>query len=414
MLADCPSNDESEQENVLPLFRPEAVKARQLSPLGTVFIAPSRYGILASLCGIALLAAIVAMLWLGSYSDKVRLTGVVVPDRGIVRLAATSDGIVSELFITQGQRVVKGEMLFMLGMAQEAAGGPSMRELLDGLRARRGQLLVELREQGQQDAASKRLAEANLSLHRNQIAALDQEMSVLRERIAAATDVRARYEVLRKQNYVTITTIEAADANLAEARLRLSALRRDRLQIQASLAKDSFDRDGLQSQSLERRTGLLRDLTQLDSDIAAIEARRSPVVRAPAAGIIASLDVARGEVVKPAMPLATIVPLGSRMEVTLKAPSADVGRLAPGQHAWLRFDAFPYQRYGQFGGFVQAISRTASAPDPSQQQRQPEYRVRVRLADQRLPDLRPDMSASAVVTTGRQPLWRLLLPRVTP
>jgi membrane fusion protein len=54
-----------------------------------------------------------------------------------------------------------------------------------------------------------------------------------------------------------------------------------------------------------------------------------------------------------------IVPAGSKLRAELYAPSRAVGFVAVGDEVRLRYEPFPYQKFGHYRGTVAAVSRTA-------------------------------------------------------
>ena len=99
-------------------------------------------------------------------------------------------------------------------------------------------------------------------------------------------------------------------------------------------------------------------------------------------------------------------------------PTQAIGFVRPGQEVRILFDAFPYQRFGTYGGRVVRVARTmltgadVSAPVPLQQ---PAYKVTVVLDRQdvtaygeRIP-LQPDMRLKADILLDRRPLLTWLL-----
>lgn len=105
-------------------------------------------------------------------------------------------------------------------------------------------------------------------------------------------------------------------------------------------------------------------------------------VRAPCAGRIALRPLLRGQAVAAGQRLADVVPASTALDVVLYAPSQAVGLTRPGMPVQLRFDALPYQHYGQFAGRVVAVARM---PEPVAAgvgaATEPLYRVQVRLAE---------------------------------
>src|SRR5690606_32686170 len=62
-------------------------------------------------------------------------------------------------------------------------------------------------------------------------------------------------------------------------------------------------------------------------------------------------------------PLLTIVPTGAPLVAELLAPSAAIGFLRVGAPVLLRYQAYPWQKFGQYPGRVTTISRAALAAD---------------------------------------------------
>ncbi len=102
-------------------------------------------------------------------------------------------------------------------------------------------------------------------------------------------------------------------------------------------------------------------LAQANRDAAEQDAEQRLVVRAPQAGTISTLLAEPGQSVSPAAALATLVPEGAVLQAQLYAPSSAVGFVQPGQVARLRFEAFPYQKFGQQAAHVTQVSRTPLA-----------------------------------------------------
>lgn len=88
-----------------------------------------------------------------------------------------------------------------------------------------------------------------------------------------------------------------------------------------------------------------------------------------------------------------VVADSSELQAQLYAPSRTAGFVQPGQKVWLRYAAFPYQKFGMAQGVVMAVSRSPIAPQdlPDGQAQalvvanganEPMYRITVRLLRQ--------------------------------
>jgi membrane fusion protein len=113
------------------------------------------------------------------------------------------------------------------------------------------------------------------------------------------------------------------------------------------------------------------------------------VVRAPQDGVVSGVTVQPGQVATPDMALASLVPPHSRLVAQLYAPSSAVGFVRPSQTVLLRYQAYPYQKFGHHPGEVVAVSRTplqaadmAQLSLPQDVRREPLYRITVALKEQ--------------------------------
>ena len=50
------------------------------------------------------------------------------------------------------------------------------------------------------------------------------------------------------------------------------------------------------------------------------------------------------------------------LEAQLFSPSRAIGFLQPGQRVLLRYQAYPYQKFGSYGGIVASVSRSGVSP----------------------------------------------------
>ena len=103
-------------------------------------------------------------------------------------------------------------------------------------------------------------------------------------------------------------------------------------------------------------------------------------------------------------PLATVLPKGSGLHVELLVPTRAIGFLGKGQDVVLRYEAFPYERFGQYRGAITDIGRNVWTPGErigTLVAKEPVYRVDVSLERQMVAalgqefPLRPGMAVNA-------------------
>jgi len=104
---------------------------------------------------------------------------------------------------------------------------------------------------------------------------------------------------------------------------------------------------------------------EIDRDLAAVaqlsaenEARQRLVVRAPQNGVVTAVLADTGQAVTPGVALASLLPADARLQAHLFAPSSAVGFVRAHQAVQLRYQAFPYQKFGHQAGEVIQVARS--------------------------------------------------------
>jgi membrane fusion protein len=113
-----------------------------------------------------------------------------------------------------------------------------------------------------------------------------------------------------------------------------------------------------------------RSRSSLDQEMSENAARQSTVVTAPFDGTVTALNLKLGQSVQSGQTLATLVPVSSGASgsqpapllAQLFAPSRTAGFVRPGQTVYLRYDAYPYQKFGLHTGHITSVSATPFAP----------------------------------------------------
>jgi membrane fusion protein len=100
----------------------------------------------------------------------------------------------------------------------------------------------------------------------------------------------------------------------------------------------------------------------VEEQLAEQNGKREIVLSAPETGTVTALQAKRGGHHDAKVPLLAILPEGSQLEAQLFCSSRAVGFLKVGQRVLLRYEAFPYQKFGHYEGSVTSISHSAVNP----------------------------------------------------
>ena len=77
---------------------------------------------------------------------------------------------------------------------------------------------------------------------------------------------------------------------------------------------------------------------------------------APKDAVISTIMVSKGQSISDNVIIATLLPENPKLEANLFIPSSAIGFIKVGLPVSIRYDAFPYQKFGQQKGIIDEIS----------------------------------------------------------
>lgn len=160
-----------------------------------------------------------------------------------------------------------------------------------------------------------------------------------------------------------------------------------------------------------------------DKEPADDRARSRSVIVAPCDGIISVL-ADPGQMVSAASPLAAIFPEGDPLVADLFADSATAGLIQPGDKVSIRYNAYPFQKFGHYYGTVVAVSGLPAAasdipfPEAKAARADALYKLRVKLDEQAIKAYgrtirhKPGMRLEASIALERHKLYEWTIPSI--
>lgn len=409
------------------LFRREALERHRQDWLGSIqLIRPVSLSVVTGLVVLAAIA-VAAYLTLGEYTRKARVSGYLVPDRGVIRLVAPQPATVVEAHASEGQSVHAGDVLFVLAVGQATLSGDTQAAVQSSLASRERSLQSASRQRQQLEHAQSTAIDAQIADMRRELDAMAAEAALQRQRLALAQDALTQYEGLRNQNFVSSAQVRSKAEDVLGVKAQLQALERQRATRLREIAALQSQRAELPLRTQAAQGEIDRDIAALAQASAENEARQRIVVRAPQDGIVSGVLAARGQTVTPAAALASLLPADAKLQAHLFAPSSAVGFVRANQAVQLRYQAFPYQKFGHQGGEVAQVSRSplqttelAGLPLPAaiSASGEPLYRITVNLDRQSVAAygqaqaLSPGMQLEADVLLDRRRLIEWLFEPV--
>lgn len=394
------------------LFRPEAVERSKSKPLsGILLIQPVAVNVLtvlSLLIGLALLAFLI----FGTYTKKERVTGVLLPNLGLVRVAAPQMGTVIKREVTEGQAVKRGDVLYRIS-SDRAVGSEVEGQLASNQSELKRQSLEEqLNRQNSMNEISSLQSAQKISALQQQLAQINNELSIYNEQLRIANDVYKRNQALVEEGFISSAVLEDKRNNYLNQLNNQKRLMREKTSIQQQLSAAKTELQDAKLKGDNQNASITQSITDN-------ETQRELLVLAPIDGVASAIQADVGQVVNANTVLLSIVPRDAQLEANVYLSSRAIGFIKEGNRVLLRYQAFPYQKFGQHEGEVISISKVALTNNELIEAgilkaTEPMYRVKIKPSSQTImaygqqEALQPSMQLEADVLMDTRRLYEWL------
>lgn len=365
------------------LFRREVLDAKRAGWLGGITLnQPLRSWVLTTFAGLAALATVLFLL-LGTYTRRSRVVGQLVPAQGMATILSPVTGIVSRVDIPEGGHARAGQTIAVVTMPRATvAGGDALAAIEARLRQRTAGLHSSRAAQQEQFNAQAGGLSGQLAAARQELNQIEAETATRLAQIRLAQETLDRLRGLEEDRYVSLLQIKQQESSVLALTGEMQNLQRQAITTRRLITQLEQATHELPGQRRSGEAAFLRDLALLEQEGLETRARSEQAITAPVSGLVAAQWFKPGQAVQANQPLMNVLPGDGRLEAELWVPSRAIGFIEPGDHVLLRYQAYPYQKFGQHRGRVSRISRSAGSSDSpgvGESANEPLYRISVAL-----------------------------------
>ncbi|MDP2242386.1 HlyD family type I secretion periplasmic adaptor subunit [Pseudomonas sp.] len=375
--------------------------------------------------------------------EVTRGDGKAIPFSRLQKIQNLEGGIVSELFVREGQIVNVGDPLLRLDDTRFASnvGETEADRLALLLRVERLSAEVQDRELLVADEVREKVPrqadnEIDLFNSRRQqladeVAGLEEQLTQRRQELREFASKQSQFssslELLRQEIRMSeplvaegaISPVEVLRLKRAEVesrgQLQATTLAMPRAEAAIKEVERKIDetRGRFRSDALTQLNEARTDLSKIQSTGKALEDRvNRTLVISPVRGIVKQLLVNTiGGVIQPGSDLVEIVPLGENLLVEARIRPQDIAFLHPGQEAIVKFTAYDYTIYGGLKAELEQIGADTVTDDDGNSF----YVIKLRTNKSHLGSeehpllIIPGMVASVDIITGKKSVLSYLL-----
>lgn len=385
------------------------------------------------------------LLWanFAEVDEVTRGDGKAIPSSRVQKIQNLEGGIVSELFVHEGQVVEAGTPLLRLDDTRFASnvGETEADRLSLAMRVERLSAEVEGRELAiPEDIAAKApgLAQSEKALFlsrqqqlQDEIAGLQEQLTQRRQEVREYASKQSQFrnslELLRQEIRMSeplvaegaVSPVEVLRLKRAEVEARGQleatglAIPRAEAAIKEVERKIDETRGRFRSEALTQLNEARTDLSKIESTGRALEDRvNRTLVTSPVRGIVKQLLVNTiGGVIQPGSDMVEIVPIDDTILVEARIRPQDIAFLHPGQEAVVKFTAYDYTIYGGLKATLEQIG----ADTVTDEEGNSFYLIKLRTEKSHLGTeerpllLIPGMVTSVDIITGKKSVLSYLL-----
>jgi membrane fusion protein len=345
------------------------------------------------LISLLMATAIIAFLIFGSYTRRATVSGHLQPSTGVTRISSPQTGLILEKRVSDGKTIKMGEVLYVIDSERKAQSGAAslglQQSISEQIEQRQKSLREEiprLRQTQLQESSALLQRQATLKAEAQSIQTLIEQQ---RQRVSIAEDTRQRYQGLAEKDYIAGEQLTQKKLELSEQSSRLQTLQRDLITNQREQINTRREIDSLADRYALQVAQLQRNMSLGNQELAEVQTRSRVLVTSPHNGQATLVSGEAGQTVEPGKTLLTLLPENASLVARLYVPSRHMGFVRVGDQVLLRYEAYPYQMFGQHTGKVSSISSAPasvaeleSANVAVQPATEPVYVVQVELTSQ--------------------------------
>ena len=343
----------------------------------------------------------IAIVWakLTVLDEITAAQGKVIPSSQIQVIQNLEGGILSELFVKEGDTVKKGQILLRIDDTRFSSSFKEGEQKYIALLGAISRLRAEA------TGADKIIFPRVVSEKAAEVVKNEQQLfDSQRDQIDSNTEtLQKSYELAVEELSITKPLVQEG----LMSQLELLRLKRQVNELQGEIdkAKDEF-RSNAQKELNEKEANLL---ALKESQKAAEDRLTRTTVRSPVTGTVNVVHISTiGAVIQPGVSILEIVPTEDNLLIEAKVKPKDIAFIRPGQHAIVKVTAYDYTIYGGLDGTVEHISADTIEEEKNTKPDESYYKILVRTKKNYLGKtskplyIIPGMTVSVDVMTGKK------------
>lgn len=337
------------------LHRKELINRRG-EPEGHILIAvPPTVNLLLGISVFCILIFILFTIF-GEFTKKENVQGVLLPEGGIVNVFSRQSGVITRIFVQEGDSVKVGQPLYIIGTETNSQFQGGLRA---GVKSLLTQNMSSIERQMAVNEKIKEEKEKELSLEidklSSKLANINELYKIKTKQFHIMNESQQSFIEANKLNIISKVEFRERSNQFLSLQSQLKELDLQKSEIDFSIKQKTSDIIMSNNQYKLQNEQLMDQITNLKQDIFTNNILKEFVVTSPIDGLVSAINIYQG-VISQDTNLLNLEPKGKKLQAVIFVPSRAIGFLNKGKEVFLQYEPYPYQKFGQYHGVITEMS----------------------------------------------------------
>lgn len=349
------------------MFRKEALEHRKMPWQGKALLLPGTSPWLTALVCLFFLFSFILFVTVGTYTRRVNVGGEISTHPRPVSIYSGVQGFVVKKYVTEGQDIKKHDPLYRIDVSKSTRSGvvsDNHRKDIENQLVRIDNIIsrIEKSKSSTLDALNKQKSQYSDALERSSaiLKRAEEGISLMKTNMENYRRYQRKGLINKDQltNQVALYYQQQNSLLSLSAQNEQNALKITGLESELRTQEAEFD-NRIYHMELQRY--------ELHKERVNADAEGEIIIRALSSGKIDSLSVSVGQMINVGDSLLQIMPdTFSAFYLVIWVPNDAVPYIAINDNVNIRYEAFPAEKFGQFSGTVQLISKAPASQQEMQ------------------------------------------------
>ncbi len=298
-----------------------------------------------------------------SYTRKESVKGYLTPKKGLVKVYLNREGIIEELMVSEGKEVKIGDGLAKIKNSQSLSSGEELSESISNELKKQKIVLTNeisiLKEIKYKD--NLKLENQLIKLYKSYSSAKKlretslKKLKIKKDNYLINRDLKDKGFLSRNEFLVSLEEYLNAQENV-------DRLDQNLVSIELEISIKESEKNSLPENLQLKLTTIERQISSINTQLYELNNQYEFIKKAPESGIVTAIQSYVGSNVNLKTPLLSIIPKDSPLELEMLLPTRSSGFVQVGDHVNIRFDAFPYQKFGMVKGTIISVDKALLLP----------------------------------------------------